>query len=285
MVGIFILFFGVLFFEIKNIQAAPIFKKKLFSYEKKNFHASRIIDEFHITVISILLSTNLISVWRAFPIGWDDSGAYMNYPKLLSQSHDLLAFGKMYVWELYTSVGYILGSQSFAFLLNTFSGFVVIFLLVLLFRTIFPKKTENYDLGLFFSAILLSLPMTVFQLAKDMKLDYGLLALSIIAFSIFFSWYQNHTNLKARAEYKILFLVGLFLGFVFSLKLTSLLLIIMTFSLLFYSFLGIIGFLSFMGIFIGIFTLGNLWSMMNVVVPSGIFSQIFALCCIVFSLG
>jgi hypothetical protein len=29
-------------------------------------------------------------VYRPFPIGWDDLGVYMNYPKLLSQAGELL---------------------------------------------------------------------------------------------------------------------------------------------------------------------------------------------------
>jgi hypothetical protein len=44
---------------------------------------------------------------------------------------------------------------------------------------ILPKKDYNFDLSLFSVVILLMMPMSVFQLAKDMKLDYGLLFMSL----------------------------------------------------------------------------------------------------------
>jgi len=48
---------------------------------------------------------------------------------------------------------------------------------------IIPKKDYNFDISLFCVVILLMMPMTVFQLAKDMKLDYGLLLMSIASIS------------------------------------------------------------------------------------------------------
>ena len=52
----------------------------------QKINISQIIDEFHRGVIAFLLSINFISAYRPFPIGWDDLGVYMNYPRLLVQS-------------------------------------------------------------------------------------------------------------------------------------------------------------------------------------------------------
>jgi len=98
--------------------------------------------------------------------------------------------GNMYLWELYTGIGYILGSQSSAFLLNSFSGVIVS--LVLFYGLTLLRQDESkyfwqqssesaFLYPLFATVILMILPMTVFQLAKDMKLDYGLLFMSLTA--------------------------------------------------------------------------------------------------------
>ncbi|USN58515.1 MAG: hypothetical protein H6767_09875 [Candidatus Peribacteria bacterium] len=42
--------------------------------------------EFLFIIISFILSVNLINIVRPFPIGWDDLGAYMNIPHLLSSA-------------------------------------------------------------------------------------------------------------------------------------------------------------------------------------------------------
>jgi hypothetical protein len=42
--------------------------------------------EFLFFISTLLLSVNLISIVRPFPIGWDDLGVYMNIPHLLSEA-------------------------------------------------------------------------------------------------------------------------------------------------------------------------------------------------------
>jgi len=98
--------------------------------------------------------------------------------------------GNMYMWELYTGIGYILGSQSSAFLLNSFSGVIVALVLFLGLTLLRRNESKHFwkqnsesvfSYPLFATVILMILPMTVFQLAKDMKLDYGLLFMSLAA--------------------------------------------------------------------------------------------------------
>lgn len=74
--------------------------------------------------------------------------------------------------------------------------------------------------------IMLSLPMTVFQLAKDMKLDYGLLSISTIA--LFFLYYlvTQERTFSSRERYSSYTILGILIGTAFSIKFTSLLLLL-----------------------------------------------------------
>jgi len=75
-------------------------------------------------------------------------------------------------------------------------------------------------LGVFYYAM----PMTVFQQAKDMKLDPAYFAFSMSSVALlFYSW--KHTEHK-KTIYGIMAIIGLIVGFSFSVKITSLMLIL-----------------------------------------------------------
>jgi hypothetical protein len=40
--------------------------------------------EFAFTIISFLISISLINAIRPMPIGWDDLGVYMNFPRIMA---------------------------------------------------------------------------------------------------------------------------------------------------------------------------------------------------------
>lgn len=229
----------------------------------QKYNSARLIDELHYIVITFLLSVNFVSIYRPFPIGWDDLWAYMNFPKLISSVGEHIALGKMYMWELYTGIGFIAGSQTFAFYLNSISGVIaaiVIYISISYFTT--PKK-QYFDLGLFSSMIFLMMPMVVFQLAKDMKLDIGLFIISIISLSIFYYTLFS----KEYTWVKSFILLGIFIGVAFSIKVTSLLLLLWVLAWFFYKRYALPGFLSFIMMFIGVFSLLGVWEIINVVVP------------------
>lgn len=46
--------------------------------------------EFAFLVMSFLISVSLINVIRPMPIGWDDLGVYMNYPRIMATLGELL---------------------------------------------------------------------------------------------------------------------------------------------------------------------------------------------------
>jgi len=89
--GILILFSIISYKELINLISCT------FNYEIKctnhNIYSDNLLEkinpkllstEFLFIIITLLLSINLISIFRPFPIGWDDLGAYMNYAHLMA---------------------------------------------------------------------------------------------------------------------------------------------------------------------------------------------------------
>ena len=73
------------------------------------------------TLITTLISINCINIVRPFPIGWDDLGVYMNFPKILAYSESTLHQG-MVLWQSFVGVGFLHGSATQAFFLNGLGG-------------------------------------------------------------------------------------------------------------------------------------------------------------------
>lgn len=233
------------------------------SFSEK-YNLSMIIDELHYYVITFLISINLVSVFRPFPIGWDDLGAYMNYPKLLSQASEHIALGKMYAWEMYTGIWFIAWSQTLAFYLNSFAGIISAIVIYLAINRVVGERKTQFDYGLFSALIILMLPMSVFQLAKDMKLDLWLLSISVIAVSIFYS----ALSLKQNNKIILFFLVWVFIGVAFSIKVTSLLLLLWVLAAITFSYFSLFWLVWFLLLFVWVFSFLDVWSIMNIVVPS-----------------
>jgi hypothetical protein len=143
-----------------------------------------------LSLICTLISINCINIVRPFPIGWDDLGVYMNFPKILAYSESTLHQG-MVLWQSFVGVGFMHGSATQAFFLNELGGILALAavyagITYFLDRLTTPEHQEHsgifsIHLPLFAVASYASMPMVIFQLAKDMKLDSGLLAISIVA--------------------------------------------------------------------------------------------------------
>ncbi len=232
------------------------------SFSEK-YNIGLIIDELHYIVITFLISINLVSVYRPFPIGWDDLWAYMNYPKLLSQAGEHIALWKMYLWEMYTGIWFLSGSQTLAFYLNSFSGIVAAFVIYLWISYFLKDRKTTFDFALFSSIIVIMMPMVVFQIAKDMKLDLWLLSMSVISLGVFYAVIFS----KQENKVWVYALLWILIGTAFAIKVTSLLLLLWILGALFYKRFSLAGFISFLFVFIGIFSYLNLWKVMNIVIP------------------
>ena len=78
-----------------------------------------------LTLITTLISINCINIVRPFPIGWDDLGVYMNFPKILAYSESTLHQG-MVLWQSFIGVGFLHGSATQAFFLNGLGGILAL---------------------------------------------------------------------------------------------------------------------------------------------------------------
>jgi len=251
-------------------------------YKNHDLHSEKTLDniqprlliaEFFFIVITLILAINLISIFRPFPIGWDDLWAYMNFPRLMANSWYIGELGSMMGWQTFTGIGYMFSNPTLAFFLNNVWWFLSVISVILIVSEIFKNKKNSFiDLPLLAAMIFISMPMIVFQQAKDMKLDPGLFFISIIALYMLFDFYIQYRSKKEQKKLlskwwtlKLFFVIWLLLGFAFTIKFTSLLLISALFAVLFYARLWVVWFLWFISIYFAIFTAGGLWKMMNVI--------------------
>lgn len=225
--------------------------------------------EFAFIVVSFLISVSLINAIRPMPIGWDDLGVYMNFPRIMGITGSALEWVGLYTWQLITGTGFLWNQiAASAFYINQLWGILSIIIMTSILSVIFEQKDRKYlvSLPLLLAGIYYMMPMTIFQQAKDMKLDPALMMVSVSAFGIL--WYALREKLEQHKFYILIGLAGCIVGLAFSIKLTTLMLIIASLALIGYRTLGIFGFIGFFSIFLSIFTGANLWSKMNVWMPT-----------------
>lgn len=254
---------------------------KIFYFNKiiipKNPKLKLFISEFFYFFSFFCLSVGLIYIVRPFPRWWDEVSVYMNFPNILAYSWWNANFWEMYSWQIFTWIWYFLKEPVFAYFLN-FSWYFLSFLtLNFIFSEIFKnKKNSILDIKIMLSSLFLALPMTIFQSIKDLKLDQGLFF--ITSFLVYF-FFLNLKNLKNDKNFpKIyIFIIWILTGFAFSIKFTSLFLIISFLACFCYFFLWFFWFFWFLSLFFAVFSFWNLWQMMNIYINFNIFWTIFSL--------
>lgn len=256
--------------------------------------------EFLFVIITALISVNLVLIFRPFPIWWDDLGAYMNIPNLIANAWKLLPLWGLQAWELYTWIWYLFSSATQAFFLNSFSWIIWSLILYKFIDSFLWKKNDFVNIALVIVAIFLAMPMTIFQLAKDMKLDIWLFSFSLISIyilyyifikkeefiweeeasldekiNLWFTWNAKRffINYKYKKEFIkkedliYLFLAWILVGFAFAIKMTSLMLFSAAIWLIIFNRIWFSAFLWYLAIYFWVFTKLRLWDMMNVVYP------------------
>ena len=278
--------------ELLDIFSSFIDNKYSFDMKEGNY-LHLLSAEFLFLIATFLLSVNLISIVRPFPICWDDLWVYMNNPHLFADAKSLVAFGWMYSWQTFTWIWYLLGSATQAFFFNVVWSFLSFFVLTSIISDLLRSVKKTFiNIPLLVGTLFISLPMIVFQQAKDMKLDSGLFFVSIIVVYLLYKTYilfwdrekndwesieSKKEEIKITSENRkglllsLFFVIWLLAWFAFTIKFTSLLLISAIIVVMFYASFWVLAFLGYMLIFFSIFTLGGLWSYMNVIVnPSNI---------------
>ncbi len=226
--------------------------------------------EFFFFVITLIISVNLISIMRPFPIGWDDLGAYMNYPQLMAESGWVGFLGSMMSWSVFTGIGYLFNNPVQAFFMNNVGWVLSVIVLIAIISDIL--KTSSHKLKNTFihiptliGALFISMPMIVFQQAKDMKIDPGLFFFSIISVYILYKIFSE--KFSQKQTYILYLIIWILAGFIFTIKFTSLFTIISIFGLIFYKYLWVWALTWYLALFVWIFTKLWLWNYMNVVYP------------------
>lgn len=177
----------------------------------------------------------------------------------------------MYAWQLITGTGFLFNyNASQAFYINEMGSILAVIAIALGLSYLFeqPNKKQLLALPIILATVYYVMPMTVFHHSKDMKLDPALLFVSIAALMTFFAFFRQFSLKNASTSFKLILLVGILIGFAFSIKVTSLMLILAVAGLLAYRLLSFWGYMGFFFFFLLIFTGGGLWSMMNVWMPS-----------------
>lgn len=292
--NLFIVFLILIWFVAFSYKELLLIFQNIFSYkfelDIEEWSYLRLLStEFLFIVSTLVLSVSLISIVRPFPIWWDDLWVYMNQPHLMAEAGKIIALWQMYAWQTFTGIGYMFWSPTLAFFMNVVWGFLSFIVLVLVVSDLLHSTSDSkiktfINIPMLVWTIFISMPMVVFQQAKDMKLDAWLFFVSVITLYLCFKYYLKLSNesylekVKSFVNDKILhksfnisnlliiIIIWLLAWFAFSIKFTSLLLISGIIWIIFFARLGIIWFLWFLWVFFAIFTKANLWGMMNVVV-------------------
>jgi len=239
--------------------------------------------EFLFIVITFLISVNFISITRPMPIWWDDLWVYMNFPNIMAFSWNINELWWMISWQVFTWIWYLFGSPTQAFFLNSFAWVMAVIVVIVSLNSLLKIWKETFvNIPFLLWALFLAMPMVIFQLAKDMKLDPGLFFVSaIIIYTVIYLfkkylWFKDdevdskdpQKDIFAKKEYLIyMFIIWILVWFAFGIKFTTLMLISWIIWIIFYAKLWLSWFFAYLSIYIWIFTKLGLWDMMNVVYP------------------
>jgi hypothetical protein len=224
--------------------------------------------ELSFFIFTLLLAVSLISIIRPMPIWWDDLGIYMNYPKIMATTGELIKWAGMYAWQLITWTGFLFWfNASQAFYVNQIGWILSVIFIFSVLSYGLESRDKKYLLSLpaLLAVFYYAMPMTVFQQSKDMKLDPAYLAFSISTLWLLFYTWKNYIG--RRSGYILLGIIGIIVWFTFTIKFTSLMLILWVLWVLSYAYFSYWGYVGFFFLFLAIFTQFGLWSMMNVPMP------------------
>ncbi len=208
--SVLIIILGLWFFSFKEIKStfSSIFDYKIelpkHDSDSDDFFSQinlyLLSSEFLFIVLTFLLSVNLINIVRPMPIGWDDLWVYMNLPQIMWLSGDIKWYW-IVAWQTFTWIGFMIHSNVQAFFLNNVGWFLSAIVIALAIWDLLKSTKKTFiNIPLLTSTIILSMPMVVFQQAKDMKLDPGLLFVTVISMYMIFYVFLKYIGYKNEEE-------------------------------------------------------------------------------------
>lgn len=87
--GLLVILGGIAYREMIEVaEGLWDYKFKLLGEGKAGVSVPAVISALLLLVLFVLISVNLTNVVRPYPIGWDDLGVYMNYPRIMAQTEN-----------------------------------------------------------------------------------------------------------------------------------------------------------------------------------------------------
>ncbi len=221
------------------------------------------IDYKEVLLFVILFTTfslTLLLLGRPFPIGWDDLGVYMNIPNLLAQKGTLIGGSPAYNWSLFMSLGFVLFKSAQTAMTLSWVGGVLSSLALYNLSLRFLKRPS----AILITTLFTTLPAIVFQLSKDMKVDLGLLFITLVILNTTLTLVEkfdfaipsihpeskpksliynlvNQIKVLSQTHFKDLAIIGILCGYAFGIKYTSFIFILAISSIFAFELLGSAG--------------------------------------------
>lgn len=241
MLGVFVLgyigflnpiYIGALFLVllVLTYKEVILFLKR-FCLQKFEFEARFFSFEIlFLFVLVFVLTLNVIDLIRPMPIGWDDMGVYLNYPKQMAGIEALLSGTTNNYFLLATLPFVFIKNQYLAAMSGMFvsfwGGVLMLFALAALATRFFKK-----EYALMLATLMYVIPMTMHQSYADMKTDMMLFFFMIMSIFVVYEWFTKTTK-----NNKWLILAGVLAGIAFGIKPTAILLIFAIIIGIFYTY-------------------------------------------------
>ena len=200
-----------------------------------------LVGVFSFLFLSIFVILNYVNVLRPIPFGADSLNLYVNIPSLISQYNGLIDGNQPYYWSLFMSTGLLVFERIDVVLSLSFVGGILA--LFTLYRL--SRKWLDVNYSALVCLIFYSLPMINFLSYLDMKVDMGLLYISLTILLLYYNWIAgggNEKPIQSKQGFliqrvktffrkkspdfikknRLLVFIGLLSGFAFGIKLTIL---------------------------------------------------------------
>jgi len=218
---------------VLSFRAIPDLLKSLLVREHK-IKGINYLGLFSISLILLFLGLNFAYSQSPFPIGFDSRNFYMNIARQVSMSEALIYGYRPYSWALIMSLGYTVFNSSAVAVSISFYGYILA--LFVMYRLATKGIKLGVNKSLFAMLILTVSPAITNQLYIEHKTDLGLLFFQLLAVLYFVSIFKMKSFAKVwkskeyivkelKSQWPKLLVLGLFLGFGLSIKMTNLFLV------------------------------------------------------------
>lgn len=135
-------------------------------------------------VVLLFVTLNFTQVVRPIAIGFDAMTLYMRIPSLMGDYHGLIQGHGTYNWSIFMSLGTVVFNSTAVTLALSFIGGP----LALMALYALSRRWMNTNLSLLVLALLYTMPQINFLSFQDMKIDLGLLFISLCTLIFLVNW-------------------------------------------------------------------------------------------------